>query len=208
MNDSARRLIVRSIRLAALVRPLNQTRVRNWEWSQLLEGRARLGQHSNIGAASLLVRQPRDCALEIGACSNIEASFVLERSGARIAVGSRTHIGGGTLLDAATSIRVGDDVLIAFEVLIADHDSHALVFTHRRNDCMDWQSGSKDWTHVRSEPVVIESKAWIGARSIVLKGVCVGEGAVIGAGSVVTRDVPPWTLVAGNPATPIRELTP
>jgi len=60
---------------------------------------------------------------------------------------------------------------------------------------------------VATAPVKISNKAWIGVRAIVLKGVTIGEGAVVGAGSIVTSDVPPWTIVAGNPARIIRPLT-
>ena len=51
------------------------------------------------------------------------------------------------------------------------------------------------------------SKVWIGFNAIILKGVTIGEGAVVGAGSVVTKDVLPWTVVAGNPARLIREIS-
>ena len=101
---------------------------------------------------------------------------------------------------------IGDDVLIAFDVLIMDHDSHSLVFDERRNDVQEWMRGKKDWSHVMMVPVIIKDKVWIGARATVLKGVTIGEGAVVGAGSVVVEDVPPWTLVAGNPARVIRAL--
>jgi galactoside O-acetyltransferase len=88
-----------------------------------------------------------------------------------------------------------------------DHDSHAVQFENRRHDVRDWMRGTKDWTSVVRRPVRIDNKAWVGARTIVLKGVTIGEGAIIGAGSVVTGDVPPWTLAAGNPARIIRSLT-
>jgi acetyltransferase-like isoleucine patch superfamily enzyme len=55
-------------------------------------------------------------------------------------------------------------------------------------------------------PVVIEDKVWIGFNVIILKGVRVGEGAVVAAGSVVTKDVPPYCVVAGNPAHVVKEL--
>ena len=66
--------------------------------------------------------------------------------------------------------------------------------------------GNKDWTDVPVRSVVIGDKAWIGFNSIVLKGVSIGERAIVAAGSVVTRDVPAATVVAGNPARVIREI--
>ncbi|MDQ6795887.1 MAG: hypothetical protein M3067_13940 [Chloroflexota bacterium] len=60
---------------------------------------------------------------------------------------------------------------------------------------------------LRGEPVAIEDDVWIGANVVVLKGVTIGRAAVIGAGSVVTQDVPPYVVVAGNPARVIRDLS-
>ena len=74
---------------------------------------------------------------------------------------------------------------------------------------MDWRDGGKhDWETTNSSPVIIKKGVWIGARSIVLKGVTIGEGAVIGSGSVVTKDIPPYTINAGNPARVIRYIPP
>jgi acetyltransferase-like isoleucine patch superfamily enzyme len=56
------------------------------------------------------------------------------------------------------------------------------------------------------KPVKINDRVWIGFNSIILKGVTIGEGGIVGAGSVVTKDVPPYTIVAGNPARVIREI--
>jgi acetyltransferase-like isoleucine patch superfamily enzyme len=159
-------------------------------------------------ACQIYLRDPQDCSLVIGEESNVEARFVFEKEGAAIHIGARTHLGGNSLFAAAQSITVGDDVLIAFDVLITDHNSHSLHFPERRDDVSEWMRGRKDWTHVRMAPVVIGDKAWIGARAIILKGVTIGEGAIVGAGSVVTKAVSPWTLVAGNPARVVRELTP
>jgi acetyltransferase-like isoleucine patch superfamily enzyme len=177
------------------------------EWARLLGDRVSIGHGTRVTPAHLVVHNPPRCALCIGTESNIEATIVFEKDAVEVRIGSRTHLGGGTLLDAACSIEIGDDVLIAFEVLIMDHDSHSLSFEKRRHDARDWMRGSKDWTHVERRPIRIDNKVWLGARSIVLKGVTIGEGAVIGAGSVVTRDVPPWTLVCGNPAKIVRSLT-
>ncbi len=73
---------------------------------------------------------------------------------------------------------------------------------------MEWKRGLeekkiglyKDWSNVKSSPITIKDKAWIGFNSIILKGVTIGEGAVVAAGSVVTQDVPDYAVVGGNPA--------
>ena len=176
-------------------------------WPRLLAGRVVIGRGTKLNSASLSAREPNGCSLAIGAESNIEASLVFERANARIAIGSRTHVGGGTLLISASSIEIGDDVLIAFDALIMDHNSHSLKFSERRHDVRNWIHGVKDWSTVAIAPVRISDKAWIGARAMILKGVTIGEGAIVGAGSVVTRDVPAWTIAGGNPAQVIRALT-
>ena len=65
---------------------------------------------------------------------------------------------------------------------------------------------NKDWSVVNSNPIKICDDVWIGMNVIILKGVTVGEGAIVGAGSVVTKDVPAWTVVAGNPARVVKVL--
>ena len=176
-------------------------------WRRQLQGRMSIGRDTRLLGASLVVRDPPGCSLGIGDGSDIAGMMVLEAAGARIQIGDRTHVGGGTLLDAAEEIVIGDDVLIAFGALIMDHDSHSLDFDHRRHDVTEWVNGRKDWTHVPRSAVHIDDKVWVGTRAILLKGVHLGEGSVVAAGSLVTRDVPEWTLVAGSPARVIRELT-
>ena len=144
------------------------------------------------------------CRVTIDEQSQVDGWLLFDREDAVITIGKRVFMG-GTLI-AAQRIEIGDDVMISWGVTIADHNSHALSFSQRAKDVMDWRSGKKDWTYVKMAPVMIESKVWIGFNAIVLKGVTIGEGAVVGAGAVVTKDVPPWTVVAGNPAKIIREI--
>ena len=135
----------------------------------------------------------------------MEAGIHFDRPGAAVRIGDRTFIGASALI-CGEAIDIGDDVLVSWGCAIVDHDSHSLVWQRRRQDVTKWFSGKKDWSHVERAAVRIGDKAWIGFNVIILKGVDIGEGAVVGAGSVVTRDVPPYTVVAGNPARPIREL--
>jgi acetyltransferase-like isoleucine patch superfamily enzyme len=102
----------------------------------------------------------------------------------------------GTTLVAADRIEIGDRVQVGGNASIVDFDFHPLVPEERRENFNDGASA----------PIVIEDDVFVGMEALVLKGVTIGEGAVVGAGSVVTQDVPPRTVVAGNPAQEVRTL--
>ncbi len=96
-------------------------------------------------------------------------------------------------LDRAPGVTIGDRVSIAQRVI--------LVVSSHPND-----SRVRALVGVRDAPIAIGDDAWIGAGAIVLPGVRIGAMGVVGAGAVVTRDVPPSTVVAGNPARELRRL--
>ena len=106
-----------------------------------------------------------------------------------ISIGECTGIGDRTQIHCADSVTIGNDVGISWDVCILENDYHA-------------PGGGAP----RPKPVTIEDEAWIGARSTILKGVRVGKGAIVCAGSVVTANVPPYTFVAGNPARVIMKV--
>lgn len=111
--------------------------------------------------------------------------------GASVTVGSRTLINENCIIYSRDSVSIGDDCAISWGVRIMDTDFHVLV---------------KEGERLPMEaPVRIGDHVWIGSNATVLKGVSIGDDAVVGAGAVVTRDVPPRTVVAGNPARPIHE---
>lgn len=153
----------------------------------------------------------------IGSNSVLQCAITLERDRGTVHIGNSTFIGSSRLI-CANRIEIGNDVLIAWNCTIVDHDAHSSNWYERSQDVANWRRGlldgvseaaaSKDWSVVPSGPVYIKDKVWIGFGSTVLKGVTVGEGAIIGAGSVVTRDVPPWSVAAGNPARVLKQLEP
>lgn len=145
--------------------------------------------------------------LEVGADTTSHATFCYDRPEAVIRLGQRCFVGASTFV-AAEQIVVEDDVMISWGATIVDHNSHSARFSERQHDVLQWRAGKKDWRYVKIAPVHIKSKAWIGFNALVLKGVTIGEGAVVGAGAVITRDVPDWTVVAGNPARVIKEIGP
>lgn len=141
----------------------------------------------------------------LGEQSIFAGRLAMDRNGASVRIGPRTFIGRG-LLVAAQSIDIGADVLLSWNVTIVDHQSHSIEFAKRADDVANWLTGKKDWSHVTIASVRICDKVWIGFGASILPGVTIGEGAIVGAASVVTRDVEPWTVVAGNPAREIRKL--
>jgi acetyltransferase-like isoleucine patch superfamily enzyme len=115
---------------------------------------------------------------------------------------------GNSRIYCANSVSIGKGCWIADHVSIMDSNLHPISAKRRFEDAVNFSKGifPDVYSNIPNSPVVIKDSVWIGVSSVVLKGVTIGEGAVIGAGSVVTKDVPPWTIVAGNPARIIREI--
>ncbi|TXK80589.1 acyltransferase [Rheinheimera tangshanensis] len=152
--------------------------------------------------------------VSIGENTTVGCVFVFESNTGNIVIGDNTYIGGSTLI-SKSSIIIGSNVTIAWGTTIYDHSSHSLDYRERRNDIRrqveSYRQGNdiienKDWSTVKTAPIVIEDDVWIGFDCIILKGVTIGEGAIIGAGSVVRDNVAPWTVVAGNPAVFVKSL--
>lgn len=118
------------------------------------------------------------------------------KQGGKIQIGSNTGLS-NTAIIAKSEIIIGDNVLIGANCKIYDHNFHSLNFEERM---LPGEQGDV------SRPVHICDGAFIGAHSIILKGVTIGEKSVIGAGSVVTRSVPAGEIWAGNPAQFIRKI--
>jgi galactoside O-acetyltransferase len=146
--------------------------------------------------------------LEIGDDSVLNCKVIFESENGKVNVGNKSFLGGCTII-CRENITIEDNVFIAWGSYLYDHDSHSLDFREREKDILqqlsDFKSGynfikNKNWSVVNSKPIIIKSNSWIGMNCIILKGVTIGEGAIVAAGSVVTKDVPPWTVAGGNPA--------
>jgi maltose O-acetyltransferase len=109
------------------------------------------------------------------------------------AIGDRTFVNYGAVILDCAAVTIGDDVQIgpAVQLLTATHPLDAATRTAR------WES---------AVPITIGHRAWLGGGVIVCPGVSIGEESVIGAGSVVTRDIPPGVLAAGNPCRVVRSI--
>lgn len=111
-------------------------------------------------------------------------------SGAELVLGSG-YMNYDCVIDCFSSIKIGYGVVISERVVLRDSDNH--VINLKSDNCI---GGGKN----HAVPIIIRDHVWIGMNVTVLKGVTIGDGAVVAAGSVVTKDVPPHSLVAGVPA--------
>lgn len=118
--------------------------------------------------------------------------------GPNVQVGDYVHIG------AVHSVRIGANVLIASKVFISDHN-HGRYSGEGRHDSPSIAPIARQLSF---SPVSIEDDVWIGEFVCVLPGVTIGKGAIIGAMSVVTQDIPPNTIAVGSPARPIKTYDP
>ena len=109
----------------------------------------------------------------------------------RIEIGSRTFINYGSSIAARASVKIGSYCHLGHYTFVMDNDQHGVV---------------KRMELPQSDPVVIEDHVWIGSKALILPGVHIGSHTVIGAGSIVTKDIPPRCVAAGNPARVIRHL--
>ncbi len=123
--------------------------------------------------------------------------LLADHAGAEIFIGAETRIY-GSCIHAYERISIGKRCLVAANSEIFDGSGHALSFPDVEN---------RIFSRGGSRPVTIEDYVWIGANSIILPGVTIGRGSVIGAGSVVHKDLPPMVVAAGNPATIVKDCS-
>ena len=115
----------------------------------------------------------------------------------------------GALIMAEDKIDIGSHCLISWNVGIADSDFHPLEPAQRLIDAQALAPFFKDRParpKLKTAPVRIADNVWVGMNAVILKGVTIGENSIVAAGSVVTKSIPPNTVVAGNPAVIVREF--
>lgn len=161
---------------------------------------ARSARILNAGASSDLIR--------VGSHCRIEGELFVFAHGGRITIGDWCFVGPGTRLWSACDLRIGDRVLISHQCNVMDSLTHPLdpAARHAQFRSILTQGHPRE-IDLDERPVHIEDDVWIGAGATILRGVRIGRAAIVGAGAVVTRDVPDGAVVAGNPARIVRANT-
>jgi acetyltransferase-like isoleucine patch superfamily enzyme len=146
--------------------------------------------------------------ISIGVNTHVRGTLLVYKYGGKITIGDNCYVGDASRIWSGEKIAIGNDVLIAHNVNIVDTQAHELDSTERGDRYVDlikngpWPSKGS----IETKAITIHNKVWISFNAVILKGVTIGEGAIVAAGSVVTKDVEPYTMVAGNPAVFVKKV--
>jgi acetyltransferase-like isoleucine patch superfamily enzyme len=165
-----------------------------WEHLRGLWFSRKFDEHGIIvvsGGAPRPIILNRGGTIVAGSCQFYSGVRIEVGKGAKLRIGTGTYLNRNTFILTNASVDIGSYCRISWDVIIMDSDQHEIPGK---------PSGDK--------PVTIGGGSWIGCRSIILKGVHIGAGAIVAAGSVVTKDVPAYCVVGGVPAKVLYEIQP
>lgn len=177
-----------------LMTPKNQARPRWWVKHFLNPFKHKKGKHSLIRKRTRIDVFPWN-DFRIGNDSTIEDFSTINNGVGAVMIGDRTRIGLGNVIIGPVTI--GNDIMFAQNIVLSG-------LNHGYEDVTI--PPSRQTTSV--SPIVVEDNVWVGANSVIVAGVTIGRHAVVAAGSVVTRNVPPCSVVAGNPAKLLKQYNP
>lgn len=184
-NDRLKKLLLR------LMMPRNQARPRLWVRWFINPLKHKKGKHVCIRRRTRMDVMPWNM-FAIGVDSTIEDFATVNNGVGEVIIGERTRIGlGNTIIGP---VHIGNDIMFAQNIVVSGlnhgyEDIHTPISTQPTSTAL----------------ITIEDEVWIGANSVIVAGVTVGKHSVVAAGSVVTKSVPPYTIVAGNPAKPLKQ---
>ncbi len=157
---------------------------------------------SVLSSANILNFQNNPNKIIIGNYSMICGKLQINEYGGKIQIGNYTYIGENTNVWSGDSVIIGNNVQVSHGVNIIDNNTHSLDAKERHQEYKEiiTRGSIQNRGNIKSAPIVIEDDVWISFNASILKGVTIGKGAIIAANSVVTKNVEPYTMVAGNPA--------
>lgn len=166
-----------------------------------LKRNSTLSQETIIGVNGSIYNCRSKESVRVGNKTILEGQLLTFRHGGEIIIGDFCYIGERTKIWSAKKILIGDRVLIAHNVNIHDQNSHPLNSVERHLDQVHiLEKGFQENIDLQEREIVIKDDAWIGFNSTILKGVTIGRGAIVGACTLITHDIPDFAVVVGNPA--------
>ena len=171
---------------------------------------AKIGENTRVfKEASINNYREELTKIYIGDNCDIRGDLMTFAHGGEIIIGNYSFVGERSKIWSAKKITIGNRVLISHNVNIHDNNSHPIDAGLRHKDFVHIKKiGFQKENDLKESEIVIHDDVWIGFNASILKGVTIGTGAIIASGSVVTKDVEPYTIVAGNPAKFIKNALP
>lgn len=165
-----------------------------------------VGVGLEVGSTASCVNAGPTQNIRIG--DHVTIHGVLETQGSgTIEIGDYTNIRFNTHIGSVDSVRIGAYVIISHDVYIYDNNNHPTSPKLRQELSKSrFEDALNSWVHASAAPIRIEDNVWIGFGTAILKGVTIGKGSIVGAHSVVTHDIPPFSVAAGNPARVVKTL--
>lgn len=149
-----------------------------------------IGRHCRIARQALLrANTDKATGIRIGNHVSVLENVLINANRGHVAIGDHGWIGPGSIIYGNGGVDIGSDVMIA---------SHCVINTVSHHASRDDIPMNRQGTYC--DPVIIDDDVWIGTASVILQGVRIGQGSIIGAGAVVTRNIPPYSIAMGVPA--------
>jgi acetyltransferase-like isoleucine patch superfamily enzyme len=165
-------------------------RIRAWFWLR----RAHLGAKVQASGRVCVNGSGRiDVGYKVMFAGGPGVTELAAHPGGHLIIGDHTMINYGCIIEANGCLQIGRRCLLGHQVMLIDSNMHGMAVDQRN-------------VRPPPDPITIEDDVWICSRATILPGVTIGRGSVIGAGSVVIRNVPPYSLVSGNPARFIKQI--
>lgn len=188
------------------------------DWSRTIRNNRNLKQLNRIGVVGKGVKAGKNTSvknksnqksnLQIGDHCFIDGVISIGEKGSLV-IGHHCSFKPSDWISVKEKVVIGSHVFASELVFISDNDNHP-VSPRERKDMTESPNNTAKWKidreDVKSAPVIIEDCVWLGRGCMILKGVTIGRGSIVGAGAIVTKSVPPFSIVAGNPARVVKTI--
>jgi len=193
-----------------LIGKFEEMRINQIERNEYINKNAVVGKDTFISAQIDVCNVSNDRnKIRIGENSRIMGDLLTVHQDGEIIIGDNCFLGPQSRIWATKKIQIGNRVLISHNVNVHDNNSHPIDWQLRHKEFVRFlKTGKHEGVDLESQDIIIEDDVWIGFNSVILKGVRIGRGAIIGAGSLVVKDVEPWTVNVGNPLRCVKKLQP
>lgn len=177
-------------------------------YDKALKSKTNFGTNVKFFRSAKVFNMQKRNSISIGNDVRVRGELLTFPYAGKISIGNNCFIGVNSFVWSAQEVIIGDNVLISHHVNVIDTNSHELNHLERSAGFASLMKHghAKTKGNIETAKIIINDYAWISFGASILKGVEIGEGAIVAAGSVVTKDVEPYTIVGGNPAKFIKKL--